>query len=231
MPPHLWRCTGLRGPGGRLGWCLLAETLGLVPTGRPQEAAAQEIEVRAAQHLAFHHFQPVDVPLDRAGRMNCQLHPMTRMGILFSRSPIPPIPSLASSFPSSHNDRRGVNRECSSMTRPLGGSARCPRRGRIWPHPIPLSCSPRDALSSVSRICRHSSVCCTIQRRRSGRCHNDAPTDYRTPSPTPGMFVRPPEYASASLGAYGKYHTPICPPGASRGARLAHIPSIFVVTP
>jgi hypothetical protein len=39
MPPHLWRCAGLRGHGGRLGWCLLAETLGLVPTGRPQEAA------------------------------------------------------------------------------------------------------------------------------------------------------------------------------------------------
>ena len=67
MPPHLWRCAGLRGHGGRLGRCLLAETLGLVPTGRPQEAAAEEIEVRAAEHLAFHHFQPVDVPLDRAG--------------------------------------------------------------------------------------------------------------------------------------------------------------------
>src|SRR4029450_3721621 len=67
MPPHLWRCTGLRGRGGRLGRCLLAETLGLVPTGRLQEAAAQEIEVRAAEHLAFHHFQAVDVPLDRAG--------------------------------------------------------------------------------------------------------------------------------------------------------------------
>ena len=98
MPPHLWRCAGLRGHGGRLGRCLLAETLGLVPTGRPQEAVAQEIEVRAAKHLAFHHFQPVDVPLDRAGRMNCQLHPMTRMGILFSRSPIPSIPSPGSSF-------------------------------------------------------------------------------------------------------------------------------------
>ena len=67
MPPHLWRCAGLRGHGGHLGRCLLAETLGLVPTGRPQEAAAEEIEVRAAKHLAFHHFQPVDVPLDRAG--------------------------------------------------------------------------------------------------------------------------------------------------------------------
>jgi hypothetical protein len=67
MPPHLWRCAGLRGHGGRLGRCRLAETLGLVPTGRPQEAAAEEIAVRAADHLAFHHFQAVDVPLDRAG--------------------------------------------------------------------------------------------------------------------------------------------------------------------
>lgn len=67
MPPHLWRCAGLRGHGGRLGRGLLAETLGLVPTGRPQEAAAEEIEGRAAKHLAFHPCQPVDVPLDRAG--------------------------------------------------------------------------------------------------------------------------------------------------------------------
>ena len=67
MPPHLWRCAGLRGHGGRLGRCLLAETLGLVPTGRPQEAAAQEIEVRAAKHLPFQHFQTVDVALDRPG--------------------------------------------------------------------------------------------------------------------------------------------------------------------
>src|SRR5262249_52002642 len=50
-----------------LGWLPWAGGLGLVPTGRPQEAAAQEIEVGAAKHLAFHHFQPVDVPLDRAG--------------------------------------------------------------------------------------------------------------------------------------------------------------------
>ena len=49
-------------PRRRLGRCLLAETLGLVPTGCPQEAAAEEIEVRAAKHLAFHHFQPVDAP-------------------------------------------------------------------------------------------------------------------------------------------------------------------------
>ena len=51
MPPHLWRCAGLRGHGGRLGRCLLAETLGLVPTGRPQEAAAQEIAEPARKAL------------------------------------------------------------------------------------------------------------------------------------------------------------------------------------
>ena len=68
MPPYLWRCAGLRGHGGRLGRCLLAETLGLVPTGcTRRKRRLREIEVRAAKHLAFHHFQPVDVPLDRAG--------------------------------------------------------------------------------------------------------------------------------------------------------------------
>src|SRR5262249_51764588 len=50
-----------------LGWLPWAGGLGLVPTGRPQEAAAQEIEGRPAKHLALEHFQPVDVPLDRAG--------------------------------------------------------------------------------------------------------------------------------------------------------------------
>ena len=50
MQPRLWRCAGLRGRGGRLGRCLLAETLGPVPTGRPHEAAAQEIEARPARH-------------------------------------------------------------------------------------------------------------------------------------------------------------------------------------
>ena len=67
MPPHLWRCAGLRGRSGRLDRWLLAETSGLVPTGRPQEAAAEEIEACTAKHLAFQHLQPVDVPLDRAG--------------------------------------------------------------------------------------------------------------------------------------------------------------------
>src|SRR5262244_3996844 len=50
-----WRWVGL-------GWLPWAGGLGLVPTGRPQEAAAQEIEVRTAKHLAFHHFQPVAGP-------------------------------------------------------------------------------------------------------------------------------------------------------------------------
>src|SRR5262249_2557553 len=55
MPPHLWRCAGLRGRSGRLSRWLLAETWGLVPTGRPQEAAAEEIEACTAKHLAFQH--------------------------------------------------------------------------------------------------------------------------------------------------------------------------------
>ena len=65
MPPHLWRCAGLRGHGGRLGRCLLAETLGPVPTGCPQEAAAEEIEVRAAKHgLGY-------APITRTRRSPC----------------------------------------------------------------------------------------------------------------------------------------------------------------
>src|SRR5215813_10892337 len=92
----------LRGLGCGVGLCrrTLVWSLCLPLAGSPQEAVAEQIEVRPPKHLTFHHFQAVDVPLDRAGRMNCQLHPMTRMGSLSSRSPIPSIPSLASSFPS-----------------------------------------------------------------------------------------------------------------------------------
>src|SRR5262249_30865581 len=50
-----------------LSWRKCACPLGLLPTGLPQEAAAEEIEARAAKHVAFQHLQPVDVPLDRAG--------------------------------------------------------------------------------------------------------------------------------------------------------------------
>ena len=62
--------------GGALGYAAAAawtwagvcgRDLGLSLTGRPQEAAAEEIEARPAKHLAFQHFQAVDVPLDRAG--------------------------------------------------------------------------------------------------------------------------------------------------------------------
>src|SRR5215468_3873927 len=41
--------------------------LGLVPTGRPQEAAAEEIETCTPEHLALQHLEAIDVPLDRAG--------------------------------------------------------------------------------------------------------------------------------------------------------------------
>ena len=41
--------------------------LGLPLAWRPHEAAAEEIEARAAKHLAFQHFEAIDVPLDRAG--------------------------------------------------------------------------------------------------------------------------------------------------------------------
>ena len=66
MPPHLWRGAGLRGHGGRLGRCLLAETLGLSTTWGQHEAAAEEIEARPAEHLALQHLEAVDMPLDRA---------------------------------------------------------------------------------------------------------------------------------------------------------------------
>src|SRR4029434_4937370 len=43
-------------------------------TWGPHEAAAAEIEARPAKHLAFQHFEAVDMPLDRAGRPG-QGHP------------------------------------------------------------------------------------------------------------------------------------------------------------
>src|SRR5712691_9763497 len=58
---------GLRGLRGGLDlnrrpW---PDDLGFPRPGRPQEAVAQEIQVRAAKHLPFQHFQTVDVALDR----------------------------------------------------------------------------------------------------------------------------------------------------------------------
>ena len=43
---------------------MLGGSLGLPPAWSQHEAAAEEIEVRPAKHLAFQHFQAIDVPLD-----------------------------------------------------------------------------------------------------------------------------------------------------------------------
>ena len=45
---------------------MLACSLSLPPAWSPHKAAAEQIEARPANHLAFQHFQTVDVPLDRA---------------------------------------------------------------------------------------------------------------------------------------------------------------------
>ena len=57
-----------------VGRCWLPWAGGLGPTWRPQEAAAEEIEVCPAKHLAFQHFEAVNVPLDWA-RTPRQGHP------------------------------------------------------------------------------------------------------------------------------------------------------------
>src|SRR3989442_4693457 len=67
---HLWRCTCLRSLGfcvplGRRTWAYYRP--GLPLAGSPQEAAAQEIEACPAKLLAFHHFEPINMPFDRAG--------------------------------------------------------------------------------------------------------------------------------------------------------------------
>src|SRR2546427_9725990 len=41
------------------------DDLGFRLPWRPQEAVPQEIEVCAAKHLAFHHFEAIDMALDR----------------------------------------------------------------------------------------------------------------------------------------------------------------------
>src|SRR2546427_6324149 len=60
----LWRRAGLRGRRVRQCPCTLVCGLGLLPAWGPQEAAAEEIETRAAKHLALQHLEVVDVPLD-----------------------------------------------------------------------------------------------------------------------------------------------------------------------
>ena len=66
---HLWRCPCLHSLGFcvHLGQRTWAYCLSLPLTGSPQEAAAQEIEVCPAKHLAFHHLEAIDVPFDWAG--------------------------------------------------------------------------------------------------------------------------------------------------------------------
>ena len=62
------RTGGLRGLRGglRLDQRLWPDNLGLPLPGRPQEAAAEEIEVCPAKHLALQHLQTVDVAFDGA---------------------------------------------------------------------------------------------------------------------------------------------------------------------
>jgi hypothetical protein len=48
--------------------CTWAGSLGLSPAWSPHEATAEEIETRPAKHLAFEHFEAIDMPLDRASR-------------------------------------------------------------------------------------------------------------------------------------------------------------------
>ena len=69
MTPPLVGTRGLRGLRGGLDldrrpW---PDDLGFPRPGRPQEAVAQEIQVRAAKHLPLQHFQTVNVALDRPG--------------------------------------------------------------------------------------------------------------------------------------------------------------------
>ena len=63
---RLARRTGLRGLGVGLGRRTRAGSLCRPITWGPHEAAAEEIEVRAAKHLAFEHFEAIDMPFDRA---------------------------------------------------------------------------------------------------------------------------------------------------------------------
>ncbi len=65
-PRHTTGSASLRGYCVDLGRHTWAGRLGLPLAGSPHEAAAEEIEARAAKHLAFQHLEAVDVPLDRA---------------------------------------------------------------------------------------------------------------------------------------------------------------------
>jgi hypothetical protein len=56
----------LRGCGVLLGRCMRAGSQGMPLAGGQHEAAAEQIELRPAKHVALQHFEAVDVPLDRA---------------------------------------------------------------------------------------------------------------------------------------------------------------------
>ena len=71
-PQHLFLCC--RGLCVRRDGRSLIAPRGLRLAWSTHEAAAEEIEARTAKHLTFQHFEAIDMPLDRAGRMNCQLH-------------------------------------------------------------------------------------------------------------------------------------------------------------
>jgi len=68
-PCHLWRYAGLCGLGCCGSRCrrTAAWRLGLPRAGSQQGAAAEQIEARPPKYLPVHHFEAVDVPLDRAG--------------------------------------------------------------------------------------------------------------------------------------------------------------------
>ena len=55
--------------GVALGQRTRVYRLDLPRSGSEQEASAEEIEVRAATHLAFQHLQAINVPRDRAGTL------------------------------------------------------------------------------------------------------------------------------------------------------------------
>ena len=61
------RPRGLRGLLSSLDRHLWPDALGFPLPWRPEEAVAQEIEACPAKHLAFQHFEAINMPFDRAG--------------------------------------------------------------------------------------------------------------------------------------------------------------------
>ena len=73
-PPHLCRYAWLRGHCVDLWLLPWACGLRASLTRGQHKAAAEEVEVRSAKHLALQHFEAIDMPLDRA-RIPGQRHP------------------------------------------------------------------------------------------------------------------------------------------------------------